>query len=314
MADGIGIDSAPINLEILRGSVARRRKENFIKGLFFAASIVSILVSGALVFSLIGKALQFITAVDMTNLWTTGWFPRADRFDIKTIIVGTLIISAVGMVVATPLGLGAAIYLSEFAKPRVRRALKPVIEILAGIPSVVVGFFALTFVSPEIVRRIWESASLFNMTAAGIGVGILVTPLVASVAEDALRAVPHTLREASYGMGARKKTTVARVVVPAAVSGIVASLIIGVSRAIGETMVVALVAGGTGGAPFTLNPLDRGQTMTGAMASLAIGSDHVKGADLAFPSLFFVGLVLFLMTLLLNVLSERFVRRVRQKI
>jgi phosphate transport system permease protein len=193
-----------------------------------------------------------------------------------------------------------------------RRVLKPILEILAGIPSVVLGYFALTWISPNLVQRIFE-AQVFNLLAAGIGVGVLVTPLVASVSEDALRAVPQTLREASYGLGARKATTVRRVVLPAGVSGIVASLILGVSRAIGETMVVAMAAGATGGGLLTANPLEPGITMTAAMASLAIGSDQVAGAGNAFQSLFFVGLLLFVMTLGLNVLSERFVRRVREK-
>ncbi len=171
--------------------------------------------------------------------------------------------------------------------------------------------FALIWISPEIVQRIWNDAGIFNLAAAGLAVGVLVTPLVASISEDALRAVPMALREASYGLGARKRTTTLRIVFPAAISGIVASLIIGISRAIGETMVVAIAAGGTGGSALTVDPSQPGQTMTGAMTALAIGSDQVRGADNAFDSLFFVGFLLFLMTLVLNIVSERFVRRVR---
>jgi phosphate transport system permease protein len=319
--DGRGLGSGPmaeiavrtVDLDALRGSSRRRRKESLIRALFLGAAIVSILISAAIVFSLIGKALLFITSVDIGALWSTGWFPRRGLFDLKTIIAGTLIISGIAMIVATPLGLGAAVYLSEYATPRARRVLKPIVEVLAGIPSVVLGFFALVWISPEIVQRISSEASLFNMAAAGIGVGILVTPLVASISEDALRAVPMSLREAAYGMGARKRTTTTRIVFPAAVSGIMASLIVGVSRAIGETMVVAIAAGGTGNSPFTLNPFDSGQTMTAAMTSLAIGSDQVKGAENTFESLYFVGLLLFAMTLALNVASERFVRKVRQR-
>jgi phosphate transport system permease protein len=302
-----------VDLDALRGSSRRRRKERLIRALFLGAAIVSILISAAIVFSLIGKALLFITSVDVGALWSTGWFPRRGLFDLKTIIAGTLIISGIAMIVATPLGLGAAVYLSEYATPRARRVFKPIVEVLAGIPSVVLGFFALVWISPEIVQRISSEASLFNMAAAGIGVGILVTPLVASISEDALRAVPMSLREAAYGMGARKRTTTTRIVFPAAVSGIMASLIVGVSRAIGETMVVAIAAGGTGNSPFTLNPFDSGQTMTAAMTSLAIGSDQVKGAENTFESLYFVGLLLFAMTLALNIASERFVRKVRQR-
>jgi phosphate transport system permease protein len=154
---------------------------------------------------------------------------------------------------------------------------------------------------------------LFNLTAAGIAVGLLVTPLVASVAEDAMHAVPSVLREASVGLGARKRTTSVRVVMPAAVSGITAAMILGVSRAIGETMIVAIVAGGTGGSLFTLDPLKGGQTMTAAITALATGSDQVRGSGPAYSSLFFVGMLLFLLTLGLNLLSERFVRRVRRR-
>jgi phosphate transport system permease protein len=175
------------------------------------------------------------------------------------------------------------------------------------------GFFALAFISPEIVQRLFGSqVPIFNMMAAGLAVGLLVVPLVASVAEDAMHAVPASLREASNGLGARRRTTSIRVVVPAAVSGITAALILGVSRAIGETMIVAIVAGGTGGSLFTLDPLKGGQTMTAAITSLATGSDQVRGSGPAYPSLFFVGLLLFLFTLSLNLISERFVRRVRR--
>ena len=297
----------------LRGSPARRRKETLIMRAFQAAAVLSIIVSALIILSLVGEAAAFLANVDLGSLWAAGWFPRRGMFDIKTIVAGTIVITVIGMVVATPLGLGAAVYLSEYARPRARRLLKPVLEVLAGIPSVVLGVFALTWISPNIVQRLFSEAQYFNMMAAGIAVGILVTPLVASVAEDSLRAVPHSLREASYGLGAKKRSTTLKVVIPAAVSGTVAALILGVSRAIGETMVVAIAAGGTGGSLFTLDPTGPGQTMTAAMTALAIGSDQVQGVGNAFPSLFFVGLLLFFMTLVLNIVSERFVRRVRQR-
>jgi phosphate transport system permease protein len=189
--------------------------------------------------------------------------------------------------------------------------LKPILEILAGIPSVVLGFFALTFISPSFIQR-FTDANLQNLAAAGIGVGILTIPLVASVAEDAMSAVPNSLREASAGLGARKMTTSVRVVAPAAVSGLVAALIIGGSRAVGETMVVFIAGGGGDGALYTHNPTDPGMTMTAAMASLATGTDAVVGEGLTFQSLFFVGLLLFVITFLLNLIADRFVRRVRQ--
>jgi phosphate transport system permease protein len=271
-------------------------------------------ISAGIVLSLVGGTFDFLRKVDLSTLWSDGWLPRNNLFDVKTIVVGTLIVALIAMVVAAPLGLGAALYLSEYATPRARRYLKPILETLASIPSVVLGYFALRVISPELVQRLFGSqVPLFNLLSAGIAVGLLVTPLVASVAEDALHAVPGALREASYGLGARRRSTSIRVVVPAAVSGITAALILGVSRAIGETMIVAIVAGGTGGSLFNLDPLKPGQTMTAAITALATGSDQVRGAGAAYPSLFFVGLLLFLMTLGLNLLSERFVRRVRRR-
>ena len=297
----------------LRGSPRRRRKEAAIRGAFLSAAAVSVIVNALVVLSLFGETANFLRQVDLSALWTTGWFPRRGLFDLKTIVVGTVLVSLVAIVVATPLGLGAAMYLSEYAGRRTRRALKPVLEVLAGIPSVVMAFFALTWISPKVVQGIFEGATRYNLAAAGIGVGILITPIVASVAEDAMHAIPRSLREASYGLGANKRGTTMRVVFPAAVSGVVAALILGISRAIGETMVVAIAAGATGGSLFTVDVTGPGQTMTGAMASLATGSDQVKGASTAYPSLFLVGTLLFFMTLGLNIVSERFVRRVRTR-
>ena len=303
--------AVPIVATDLRIAAGRRRRERAVKIFFAAAAVLSIAISVAIILSLVGNALTFFINVDKASLWTDGWFPRRGLFDIKTIVAGTLVISAVAMVVATPLGLGAGIYLSEYASPRVRRSLKPIIEILASIPSVVLGFFALTWISPNVIQPLTD-APLSNMAVAGIAVGVLITPLIASVSEDAMHAVPAYLREASYGLGARRRTTTLSVVVPAAVSGIVAALIIGVSRAIGETMIVAIAAGGTGGSLFEINPLEPGQTMTAAMTALAIGSDRVRGAENTFESLFFVGFLLFVVTLALNFMSDAFVRRVRR--
>jgi len=290
----------------------RRTRERLVRAFFLSAAALSILISGAILISLIGNALYFLINVDTSALLADGWFPRRGMYGVATIIAGTLVISGVAMLVATPLGLGAGIYLSEYASPRVRRLLKPILEILASIPSVVLGFFALTWISPNLVQPL-TGAPLSNMAVAGLAVGILITPLVASISEDAMHAVPSYLREAAYGLGARKRTTSLRVVVPAAVSGIVAALLLGVSRAIGETMIVSIAAGGTGGSLFEVNPFEPGQTMTAAMTALAIGSDNVRGAELTFESLFFVGLLLFLMTLALNLVSEAFVRRVRRQ-
>jgi phosphate transport system permease protein len=295
----------------LSGDRRRHRREAFFRLLFFGAAISSIAISAAIVLSLLREAITFLTNINLGSLWTDGWFPRRGLFDVKTLFIGTLLTTAVAMVFAVPVGLSAAIYLSEYARPRVRKVLKPILEILAGIPSVVIGFFALTWINPEIVQVFNPEATQFNLAAAGIGIAVLITPLIASISEDALRAVPHSLREASYGIGARKVTTSLRVVVPAAVSGIVASFIIAASRAIGETMVVAIAAGSYGG--YNTDVFKEGQTLTAAMANLASGSDQVRGAGQAFNSLFFLGLLLFLVTLLLNLLGNVFVRRVRNK-
>jgi phosphate transport system permease protein len=295
----------------LSGSVRRRRRERFVKAVFFSAATLSILISLAIVLALAGKAWGFLTSIELNQLWADGWFPRRGRFQLPALLVHTLMITGIAMLVAVPFGLGSAVYLSEYARSSVRRVLKPTLEILAGIPSVVLGFFALQFISPNIVRGLFPDAQSANFLAAGIAVGILTIPLVASVAEDAMRAVPTALREASYGLGAKEWHTALRVVFPAAISGIIAAVILGISRAVGETMVVALAAGLNG--ILTFNPLEGGLTMTGAMANLAVGSDQVAGDAAAFQSLFFVGLVLFALTLGLNVISGRMVRRYRQR-
>ena len=300
-----------VTLDLMRGNRKRRRKERIVRALFLAAAALGLVISLAIVLALAGRAIAWLFAIDLGWLWSIGWFPRADDFDLLTIFAGTLMIAVIAMLVATPLGLGAAAYLSEYASPRTRRILKPILETLASIPSVVLGYFALQVINPDLVQKIFASAGTFNFLAGGIAVGILTIPLVASVAEDAMHAVPSALREAAYGIGARRKTVTTKVVFPAAVSGVVASLILGFSRAVGETMIVAIAVGATGGAERTFDPLSHGQTMTGAISSLAIGSDQVRGSDFAFESLYFVGILLFATTFLLNVFSERFVRRVR---
>ena len=305
----------------LRIPAAKRRRDRTMRYLFGGAAVVSVVITIAIVLSLIFRAIQFVTTLIAQNeqglgaLWDIGWFPRRGLFDILTLIIGTVLVSLIAMLVAAPLGLGAAVYLSEYARPRVRRTIKPVLEILAGIPSVTLGFFAISFITPSLLQPFLGdgTVSFFNMAASGIAVGILTLPLVASVSEDAMRAVPLALREAAYGLGSRKWAVSFKVVFPAAVSGIVAAIIIGLSRAIGETMVVAIASGATGGSLRNWNVFQPGQTMTAAMAALGAGTDQVAGASEAFPSLFFVGILLFALTLLLNVAGDRFVRRVRHR-
>ena len=267
---------------------------------------MAVVISVLIVLSLVGEAIAFITQVDFRKPRVGGSGSRAQG-------TTTCPRSSPGRS-SSPSSRWSSRRRSDWARRSswpstrrhgVRRTVKPILEVLAAIPSVVLGFFALTVLSPTVIDRVCPgSTPLFNMAAAGVAVGILITPLVASIAEDAMYAVPSSLREASYGLGARKRITSLRVVFPAAISGIVAALIVGFSRAIGETMIVALVAGGVGGAVFNLNPCLPGQTMTAAMTALAIGSDQA-GGGIAYASLFFVGLLLFAMTLSLNLISER---------
>ena len=308
----LSLQPPQLQLSDLRGDPRRVRTEAIVRVVLTSAAVVSIAISAGIIWSLARETFTFVTEVDWsTVLLSNGWFPRQGVYDIRTLIVGTLWVTFIAMVVAMPIGLGSAIYLSEYARPRIRRILKPTLEVLAGIPSVVLGFFALSVIAPSVVQR-FTDAGLFNLTSAGIAVGILSVPLVASVSEDALRSVPPALREASYGMGARKITTVTKVVLPAAVSGLVASFILAVSRAIGETMIVFIAGGAAGNQKFELSPLEPGLTMTAAMATQAQGTDQVVGEALTFQSLYFVGALLFVITLLLNFIADRFVRKVRQ--
>lgn len=301
----------------LKTNPRRRRQDRVARVVFTTAAATTLIVTLLIIFTLVRDSWDFVSKLNdaqgLGALTEIGWFPRRGFFDVSTLVVGTLMVTGIAMLVAIPLGLGTAVYLAEYARPRLRRVIKPVIEVLAGIPSVVLGYFAISFINPEVITWLFSGANkAFTIAAAGVGVGILTIPIIASVAEDALRAVPMSLREASYGLGAKRLQSTFRVVFPAAISGIVASLILGISRAIGETMVVAIAAGAVGGGLFRLTPLEPGQTMTAAMAALGFGSDQVAGDNLAFQSLYFVGLLLFLMTLMLNVVSDRLVAKVRE--
>lgn len=303
--------STVLTVRDLAGSPARQRRESIIRTIMATSALVSLLVSALIVLSLVFEAWTFVDGLNLSWLSGDQWAPPFNEYDLKTPIVGTLIVTGIAMFVAIPVGMGSAVFLAEYAPARLRRFLKPILEVLAGIPSVVLGYFALRWVNPNIVQRLDPNAGAFTLLAAGIGVGILTVPLIASVVEDALASVPRSLREASAGVGARKGTTTVRIVLPAAVSGIVAAMIIGISRAIGETMVVFLAAGGGGNqAAFTANPFDPGTTMTAAMAATVAPSDRVS-QGISLQSLFFLGLLLFVMTFVLNVIADRFVRRVR---
>jgi phosphate transport system permease protein len=247
----------------------------------------------------------------LTEFFTgTRWSPQIGNFGVLPLLTATLSTSLIGMLVAVPVGLGAAIYLSEYASTRVRKAIKPLIEILAGVPTVVYGYFALTFVTPFLRGLLGsDTVQVYNMASAGIVIGVLIIPTIASISEDALRAVPIALREASMGLGATRLETVYKVLLPAALSGISAALILGISRAVGETMIVLIAAGA--GPNFTLNPFDNAETMAGHIARISTGD--ISRGSIDYNSIFAVGMTLFLMTLILNVVSSVITRRFREQ-
>lgn len=308
MSTVTGQTTGPVTLAELSRRDGRTAVDAAVGKVLAGAGVLAILISLMIVWSLLRDAVAFLTDVDLSKLTGDVWRPRSDSYGMLAPLSGTLWVTLVAALLACPVGLGAAIYLSEYAKPRVRRTLKPIIEVLASIPSVVVGYFAFRFIAPEITQRIFSDSPRFNLLVAGLGVGLLCIPLMTSVSEDALRAVPQSMREASYGIGAKKITTVVRVVVPASISGLVAAVILTVSRAVGETMVVYLAGGGTPTVAKT--PLDPGITITSAMTGVLTGSDQQAGGT-SYESVFFLGLVLFLLTLSLNMIASRYVRKVR---
>jgi phosphate transport system permease protein len=292
---------------------ARRRwGEDVIKGLLMLAALISILTTTGIVLSLVEETIVFFREVGVGDfLFGTDWSPAIEpaSFGVLPLLSGTLIISAIAMVVATPLGLGAAIYLAEYARPGVRKTIKPILELLAGVPTIVFGYFALTFFTPEVLRGVFGlDVGIFNALAGGIIVGFLIIPTVASISEDAMSAVPQSLREGSFGLGASKLQTTMRVVFPAALSGIVASLVLAMSRAVGETMVVVIAAGLV--AQWGVNLGEAMMTMTAYIASTAKGD--IATGSIAYKTVFAVGTTLFVITLILNLFSIRFVRKYRQ--
>lgn len=286
--------------------------ERVIQGFLFACGIISIFTTLGIAVVLIEESLLFFGNDEITLtefLTTTTWQPVIDQFGVLPLVTSTLIVSTIAMLVAIPLGLASAIYLSEYANQRSRRILKPTLEVLAGIPTVVYGYFALTFVTP-LLRGVFGSGTvqIYNMASAGIVVGILIIPLIASLSEDALSSVPRSLREAAYGLGATRFETATKVVVPGALSGVIAAFIIGISRAVGETMIVALAAGA--GPRFTFNPFNAAETMTGYIVRISSGDVSYNTPD--YNSIFAIGLLLFVITLTLNIISQRIVRRFRE--
>jgi phosphate ABC transporter permease protein PstC len=281
-----------------------RHAESAIKAVLVASAFISVAVTIGIVIALVRPVIGFFREVPIGDFFSTD-----GQFAVIPLITATLLITAIALLVAVPLGLGAAAYLSEYASRRARKFLKPTVELLAGIPSVVYGFFALSFVTPTLLQDILSvNVGFTNALAAGLVLGVMVIPTIASLAEDALSAVPRALRQGSLAMGANKMQTTLRVVFPAGLSGIAAAIVLGMSRAVGETMIVTLAAGSLKN--LSLDPRENMQAMTGFIATTAGGENPVGSTS--YNSLFAVGLTLFVITLVLNVISIRTVRRFRQ--
>ncbi|MFA6506559.1 MAG: phosphate ABC transporter permease subunit PstC [Treponemataceae bacterium] len=287
-----------------------RTGETAIYAFLFFCATVSILTTLGIVLTLGKEAVNFFKTVSpFTFLTGTKWQPAIDQFGILPLLNSTLMTSLIAMAVALPLGLSVAVYLSEYAPDRVREILKPVLEVLAGVPTVVYGYFALTAVTP-FLRSVFgsDTVEIYNTASAGLVMGVLILPLIASMCEDALGSVPGSLREAAYAMGATKLEVATQIVVPAAFSGIAAAFIMGLSRAVGETMIVSLAAGA--GSALTFNPFKAAETMTGHIVRISGGDLSYDSMD--YNSLFAIGLLLFLITLGLNVLSRRIIKKYRE--
>ncbi|GGE17494.1 phosphate transport system permease protein [Marinithermofilum abyssi] len=287
--------------------------EWMIPKLLFICALLSVVTTIGIIFTLLSETLSFFQKIPFIDFITgTKWtalFSESQRsFGVLPLITGTLLVTVTAAIVAVPLGLASAIYLSEYAPSRVRRVLKPVLEILAGIPTIVYGFFALTFVTP-LLRSFIPEMGVFNALSAGIVVGIMIIPMIASLSEDAMSSVPRNIREAALAMGSTRLEVSFRVVLPAALSGIVASFVLGISRAIGETMIVTIAAGATPN--MTLNPTDSIQTMTAYIVQAAFGDISTGG--IVYQSIYAVGMTLFLFTLVMNLLAQFISRRFKEE-
>jgi phosphate transport system permease protein len=295
-----------------------RYGEKAIQGLLAVCGILSVLTTTAILFSLVGPTIGFFEIVPAREFFFgIDWTPQFEppSFGVLAIVAGTLNVTLWAMLFAIPIGLGTAVYLSEYASPRVRKTVKPVLEILAGIPTVAIGIFALTFILPEIIQPLWPGEFLggavgkpFMALAASLGLGLMVVPIIASISDDAMSAVPRGLHEGAYALGATRAKVAVRVIFPAALSGIVASIVLAISRALGETMIVLIAAGSTPN--LTFNPLESIQTMTAYIATTATGD--ISTGSLDYKSVFAVGAVLFVLTLAMNAISIRLTRRYRE--
>jgi phosphate transport system permease protein len=291
-------------------SSRRRYGEAAIKYALLACAVLSVVTTIGIMIAVLGPTVEFFDEVSIGEYFTgTDWSPTFNppSFGVLPLVIGTLSTTFWACLVALPLGLGAAIYLSEYAKPRSRRWLKPALELLAGIPTIVYGYFALTFVTP-LLRDIGIDVSIFNALSAGLVMGIMILPTVASLSDDAMMAVPMALREGAYGLGASRMQVSTRIVVPAALSGIIASFVLGISRAIGETMIVAVAAGNQPSMSF--NPVEGVETMTAFIAQVGIGD--IPTGSIEYKTIFAVGATLFFATLIMNLISIRLVRKYRE--
>ena len=287
----------------------RRWGEVVVKGCLGLCALVSVATTIGIIVALLVPSLQFFREVSIVDFFSGDrWAPLFEpaSYGVRPLLVGTLVITFWACVVCLPCGLGAAIYMSEYARPRVRNIIKPALETLAGIPTVVLGFFALTFLTPHF-QDLGLDVGVFNVLAAGIAVGILLIPVVASISEDAMVAVPQDLRDGAYALGSSRLQVSTRIVVPAAISGIVASFVLAISRAIGETMIVLIAAGGL--AQITFDPREQVQTMTAFIGATGIGD--VPTGSIEYKTIFAVGLTLFVITFFLNMIAIRLVRKYR---
>lgn len=309
-----GVQHTGGGIDLSAGSA--RTGERIVLAVLWLCAAVSVLTTVGIVVILFTEASGFFREENVSLggfLTGTTWQPFGSEgsFGVLPLVAGTLLVTVIAMIVAVPLGLASAAYLSEYAPVRVRSVLKPVLEVLAGVPTVVLGYFALTFMTPVLRATVGQltTVSIFNAASAGIVMGIMIVPTVASLSEDAMSAVPLALREGAYGVGSSKRHVVTRIVMPAALSGIVAAIILGLGRAIGETMIVAVAAGNL--PSLTFNPFEQIQTMTAYIVQ-AVQGEAPRGS-LTYESIFAVGALLFAVTLLLNIAAARFVRRFREE-
>ncbi|WP_124726937.1 phosphate ABC transporter permease subunit PstC [Staphylospora marina] len=292
---------------------ARSAYEAAIPFMLLICALISVFTTIAIIVTLVVETASFLETVSWVEFltdsrWTVLFSEDRQHFGILPLVAGTMLISGIAAMVAVPVGLATAVYLSEYAPDRVRRALKPVLEILAGIPTVVYGYFCITFVTP-LLREFIPGLNFFNALSAGLVVGIMIIPMIASMSEDAMSAVPKSIREAAYGLGATRLEVSVKTVLPAALSGVIASFVLALSRAIGETMIVAIAAGGTPN--LTLDPTESVQTMTAFMVQAAFGD--VSHESTAYRSIYAVGMSLFLMTLLINLVAGYISRRFKEE-